>query len=55
MPYGVRQDDERIDYDEFEQLAEQHRPKMIIVGASAYPRVIDFARMGAVADASARR
>ncbi len=49
VPYGVRKDDERIDYDEFEQLADQHKPKMIIVGASAYPRVIDFARMGAVA------
>jgi glycine hydroxymethyltransferase len=49
IPYGVRKDDERIDYDEFETLAEQHRPRMIIVGASAYPRVIDFARMGAVA------
>src|SRR5688572_28338182 len=49
IPYGVRKDDERIDYDEFEQLAAQHKPKMIIVGASAYPRVIDFARMGAVA------
>jgi glycine hydroxymethyltransferase len=49
VPYGVRKDDERIDYEEFEKLAEQHRPKMIIVGASAYPRVIDFARMGAVA------
>ena len=49
VPYGVRKDDERIDYEEFEQLAEQHKPKMIIVGASAYPRVIDFARMGAVA------
>jgi len=49
VPYGVRKDDERIDYEEFEKLAEQHQPKMIIVGASAYPRVIDFARMGAVA------
>jgi glycine hydroxymethyltransferase len=49
VPYGVRKDDERIDYEEFEALAEQHQPKMIIVGASAYPRVIDFARMGAVA------
>ena len=45
VPYGVRKDDERIDYDEFEKLADQHKPKMIIVGASAYPRVIDFARM----------
>ena len=49
VPYGVRKDDERIDYEEFEKLAEQHKPKMIIVGASAYSRVIDFARMGAVA------
>jgi len=49
VPYGVRKDDERIDYAEFEQLADQHKPKMIIVGASAYPRTIDFARMGAVA------
>src|SRR6188474_3300979 len=49
VPYGVRKDDERIDYDEFEKLADQHKPKMIIVGASAYSRVIDFARMGAVA------
>lgn len=49
VPYGVRKDDERIDYDEFEKLADQHKPKMIIVGASAYPRTIDFARMGAVA------
>ena len=49
IPYGVRQDDERIDYDEFEALAVQHTPKLIVVGASAYPRVIDFARMAAVA------
>jgi glycine hydroxymethyltransferase len=49
VPYGVRQDDERIDYEEFERLADQHKPKMIIVGASAYPRVIEFARMAAVA------
>ena len=49
VPYGVRQDDERIDYDEFEKLAVQHTPKLIVVGASAYPRVIDFARMAAVA------
>jgi glycine hydroxymethyltransferase len=49
VPYGVRKDDERIDYEEFERLADQHKPKMIIVGASAYPRTIDFARLGAVA------
>jgi glycine hydroxymethyltransferase len=48
VPYGVRQDDERIDYEELERLAHQHRPKMIMVGASAYPRVIDFERIGRV-------
>jgi glycine hydroxymethyltransferase len=48
VPYGVRKDDERIDYDELEKLAHEHKPKMIMVGASAYPRVIDFARIGAV-------
>ena len=51
VPYGVRQDDERIDYDEFERLAHEHQPKMIMVGASAYPRVFDFERMGRVARA----
>jgi glycine hydroxymethyltransferase len=50
VPYGVRKSDERIDYDELERLADEHRPKMIIVGASAYPRVIDFARIRAAAD-----
>jgi glycine hydroxymethyltransferase len=49
VPYGVRRDDERIDYDELAQLADQHKPKMIMAGASAYPRVIDFARMADVA------
>jgi glycine hydroxymethyltransferase len=48
VPYGVRQDDERIDYDEFERLAHQHKPKMIMVGASAYPRIFDFERIGGV-------
>jgi glycine hydroxymethyltransferase len=48
VPYGVRQDDERIDYDEFARLAHEHKPKMIMVGASAYPRVIDFERIGRV-------
>ncbi len=47
--YGVRQGDERIDYDQLAQMAREHRPKMITVGASAYPRVIDFERMGAIA------
>jgi glycine hydroxymethyltransferase len=45
VPYGVRSDDERIDYDELDRLAREHKPKMIIVGASAYPRVIDFERI----------
>jgi glycine hydroxymethyltransferase len=48
VPYGVRQDDERIDYGEFERLAHEHKPKMIMVGASAYPRVFDFERIGSV-------
>jgi len=49
IPYGVRQEDERIDYDELARLADEHKPKMIMVGASAYPRIIDFARIAAVA------
>ncbi len=48
VPYGVRRDDERIDYEELERLAHQHKPKMIMVGASAYPRIIDFARIGRI-------
>jgi len=51
VPYNVRQEDERIDYDEVESLAREHRPKMIIAGASAYPRIIDFARFRQIADA----
>jgi glycine hydroxymethyltransferase len=50
VPYGVRRDDQRIDYDELERLAREHTPKMIVVGASAYPRIIDFARIRQVAD-----
>jgi glycine hydroxymethyltransferase len=49
VPYGVRRDDERIDYDELARLAREHRPKLIVVGASAYPRVIDFPRIAAIA------
>jgi len=49
VPYGVRQEDERIDYDELEQLARDRRPKMIMVGASAYSRIIDFERIATVA------
>ena len=51
VPYGVRQDDERIDYDELERLAHERTPKMIMVGASAYPRIIDFPRIAKVAAA----
>ncbi len=47
--YGVRRDDERIDYDQLAAMAREHRPRMITVGASAYPRIIDFARMGEIA------
>lgn len=47
--YGVRKDDERIDYDQLAQVAREVRPRMITVGASAYPRIIDFARMGEIA------
>src|SRR5215831_9510919 len=47
--YGVRKDDERIDYDQLAALAEGHKPRMITVGASAYPRIIDFERMGEIA------
>jgi len=47
--YGVRKDDERIDYDQLAQMAREHKPKMITVGASAYPRIIDFKRMGEIA------
>jgi glycine hydroxymethyltransferase len=49
MHYGVRKEDEVIDYAELERLAQLHRPRMITVGASAYPRIIDFARMGQIA------
>ena len=48
VPYGVRKEDERIDYDELERLAHEHKPKMIMVGASAYPREINFERIGKV-------
>jgi glycine hydroxymethyltransferase len=51
VPYGVREEDERIDYGELERLAHEHKPKMIMVGASAYPRIIDFARISRVAAA----
>lgn len=50
VPYGVSEADERIDYDALEKLALENKPKMIVAGASAYPRVIDFARLRAIAD-----
>jgi glycine hydroxymethyltransferase len=52
VPYGVRQDDERLDYDELERLAREHKPKLIVVGASAYPRAFDFPRIRTAADAA---
>ncbi len=50
VQYGVRKDNGLLDYDEVETLARQHKPKMIIAGASAYPRVIDWARFRKIAD-----
>src|SRR2546430_14437305 len=50
VPYGVRKDTELIDYDQVRDLALAHRPKMIIAGASAYPRLIDFAVFREIAD-----
>jgi len=50
VAYNVRKEDERIDYDEVERLAAEHKPKMIVAGASAYPRIIDFARFRQIAD-----
>jgi glycine hydroxymethyltransferase len=50
VPYGVKRETGRIDYDEVEALAKEHRPKMIVVGASAYPRAIDFKAFRQIAD-----
>ncbi|MGK9169719.1 serine hydroxymethyltransferase [Inquilinus limosus] len=50
VQYGVRRDDARIDYDELQRLADEHKPKLIIAGGSAYPRIIDFARFRQIAD-----
>jgi glycine hydroxymethyltransferase len=50
IPYNVRKEDERIDYDDVQRLAEEHKPRMIITGASAYPRILDFARFRQIAD-----
>jgi glycine hydroxymethyltransferase len=51
VPYGVRRDDHLIDMDEVERLAKEHRPKVIITGGSAYPRIIDFRRFREIAEA----
>ncbi|MGH9592173.1 MAG: serine hydroxymethyltransferase, partial [Bryobacteraceae bacterium] len=50
LPYGVRRDTEQIDYDELARLAEEHKPKLIIAGGSAYPRTLDFPRFRQIAD-----
>jgi glycine hydroxymethyltransferase len=50
VPYGVRRDDHRIDIDEVRKLAQEHRPKLIIAGGSAYPRIIDFRTFREIAD-----
>jgi glycine hydroxymethyltransferase len=49
VPYGVKKEDERIDYEELDRLAQEHKPKMIVAGASAYSRIIDFERMSKIA------
>ncbi|MFN2428074.1 MAG: serine hydroxymethyltransferase [Candidatus Binatia bacterium] len=49
IPYGVGEGDHRIDYDQLRSLARQHRPKMIVAGHSAYPRILDFAAFGSIA------
>ena len=50
VPYNVRREDELIDYDELARLAREHKPRMIIAGASAYPRTLDFARFREISD-----
>jgi glycine hydroxymethyltransferase len=49
VAYGVRESDQRIDYDQVRELAKKHQPKMIVAGASAYPRIIDFETFGKIA------
>ena len=50
IPYGVRKDTEQIDYDEIERLVVEHKPRLLLMGASAYPRIIDFKRGREIAD-----
>src|SRR3984957_4492556 len=52
VPYGVRRDTEVIDYDEIERLAVEHKPRMIVAGASAYSRIIDFERLSRISPAA---
>ena len=52
IAYGVKRDDETIDYDQIESLANEHHPKLIVAGATAYPRFFDFARLRKIADAA---
>ena len=52
VAYGVKRDDELIDYDQIESLAKQHSPKLIVAGATAYPRFFDFKRLRAIADSA---
>src|SRR5437899_10376998 len=49
IPYGVSEQTETIDYDELERLAKEHKPKLIVAGASAYPRIIDYIRFRKIA------
>src|SRR5215218_387938 len=55
VEYGVSRETEQIDYDELERLAQEHNPRMIVCGASAYPRTIDFERIGRIADSVGAR
>ena len=52
VSYGVRKDTETVDYDELERLAQEHKPRLIVAGASAYPRILDFQRFAAIAKQS---
>src|ERR1700687_4347982 len=52
VPYGVKKEDERIDYQELEKLSQEHKPKLIVAGSSAYARIIDFERIGKIAKAA---
>jgi len=52
VSYGVRKDTETVDYDELERLAQEHKPRLIVAGASAYPRILDFERFAAIAKQS---